>query len=276
MIFRSKVNVFNKPSCSLRILLISLLLVLSLSAERLGAGLPDTPFIQEYHKPCPIASEGAANDVRAIVTDNNGNIWAATKAGIYRLNKGQKIWQAVMKETDTGPAYDIIVDNAGALWAGAWNGIYQSTPSGLKKVPHINHPIPALCASDNEIIALGAGCIYRLTNIKCTSEEIPYSKSFRAVLPGKKGGLWIATGLGLYHHTDKGYKLYQAESELVSPDLYDIAFDSKGSLWIGSLGGITVYKGQRRAESFTPKQGLPSVAVRCVAHGPDDRMWVGT
>ncbi|MDT8300415.1 MAG: two-component regulator propeller domain-containing protein [Sedimentisphaerales bacterium] len=276
MIFRSKDNVFNKLSCSLGILLLSLLLYLSVSAVCLGAGLPDTPFIQEYHKPYPIAPEGAANDVRAIVADNDGNIWAATKAGIYRLNKYEKQWIPVMKEADAGPAYDIIVDNAGTLWAGTWNGLYQSTPSGLKRVPNINHPIPALCASDNQIIALGPGRIYRLANGKCTSKEVPYSKSFRAVLPAKNGGLWIATGLGLYHHTDKGYKLYQSESELVSPDLYDIAFDSKGSLWIGSLGGITVYKDQRRAESFTPKQGLPSVSVRCVAQGPDGIMWVGT
>ena len=42
------------------------------------------------------------------------------------------------------------------------------------------------------------------------------------------------------------------------------------------MGGVTVYKGQRRAESFTPKQGLPSVSVRCVARDPDGLMWVGT
>jgi len=253
-----------------------LLLFLSVSAVCLGEGLPDTLFIQEYHEPYPIGPEGAANDVRAIAADSDSNIWAATKAGVYRLNKGEKQWIPVMKEADTGPAYDIIVDNAGTLWAGTWNGLYQSTPSGLKRVPHINHPISALCASDNEIIALGAGRIYRLANAKCTSKKVPYSKSFRAVLPAKNGGLWIATGLGLYHHTDKGYKLYQAESELVSPDLYDIAFDSKGNLWIGGLGGITVYKGPRRAKSFTPKQGLPSVSVRCIARGPDGLMWIGT
>lgn len=276
MIFRSKSKVINKPSYSFEILFLSLLLFLSVSAVCLGAGLPDTPFVQEYHEPYPITPESAANDVRAIAVDRAGNIWAATAAGVYSLNKGEKLWIPVMKEADAGPAYDIIVDNTGTVWAGAWNGIYQSTLSGLKRVPPIDHPIPALCATDNKIIALGAGSIYRLANGKCTSKEVPYSKGFRAVLPAKKGGLWIATGLGLYHHTDKGYKLYQTESELLSPDLYDIAFDSKGNLWIGCLGGITVYKGPKRTESFTPKQGLPSISVKCVARGPDGLMWVGT
>ena len=277
MIFQSNSKVINKPSCPFGILFLPLLLLLCLSADiSLGAGLPDTPFIQEYHEAYPIALPGSANDVRAITADSAGNIWAATAAGVYRLNKGEKQWIPDMKEADAGPAYDIAVDNKGTVWAGAWNGIYQSTPSGLKRVAPIDHPIPALCATENEIIALGAGRIYRLANGKSTSKEVPYSKSFRAILPDRKEGLWIATGLGLYHHTNTGYKLFQTESELVSPDLCDIAFDSKGNLWIGSLGGITVYKGQRRAESFTPKQGLPSISVRCVARGPDGFMWIGT
>lgn len=277
MIFRSKDKVFNKSPYPLGVLLLSLVLLLSTSANiNLRAGLPDTPFIQEYHEACPIAPNGAANDVRAIAADSTGNIWAATASGVYRLNKGETQWTGVMKEADAGPAYDIAVDNKGTIWAGAWNGIYQSTLSGLKRVPPIDHPVPALCATDNKIIALGAGRIYCLANGKLTSKEVPYSKSFRAILPDRKGGLWIATGLGLYHHTDKGYKLYQNESELVSPDLYDIAYAEDGSLWIGCLGGITVYKGPRRAESFTPKQGLPSVSVRCVVRGPDGLMWVGT
>ncbi len=277
MIFRSEDKVFKKFQRPLGILLLSLVLLLSTFANvNLGAGLLDTPFIQEYHEAYPITPEGAANDVRAIVADSVGNIWAATKAGIYHLNNGEKKWLAVMKEFDTGPAYDIIVDNKGTIWAGAWNGIYQSTQSGLKKVTGINHPIPTLCSTDNEIIALGKGRIYHLANGKFTSKEVQYSKSVRAVIPDRKGGLWIATGLGLYHETAKGYKLYQTESELVSPDLYDIAFDSKGNLWIGGLGGITVYKGQRRINSFTPENGLPSVSVRCVTQSPDGVMWIGT
>jgi streptogramin lyase len=277
MNFQSKRNVINNQPCYLKIFLLSLVLLLSASFTLcLGAGLPDTPFIQEYHQAYPIAQQGAANDVRAVEADTDGNIWAATKVGVYRLNNGQKQWIAVMQESDAGPAYDIVVDNAGIVWVGAWNGIYHSTQSNLKKVAGINHPIPALCATHNGIIALGKGFIYHLENGKFTSKEIPYSKSFRAVITDRKDGLWIATGMGLYHHTTDGYKLYQTVSELVSPDLYDIACDSQGNLWIGGLGGITVYKGQRRLKSLTPQQGLPSISVDCIAQGPDGRMWVGT
>ena len=277
MFYKSDRKIIHKQPHPFGIFLLSLVLLLGVSVTLCaGVGLPDTPFVQEYHEAYPIAPKGAANDVRAVATDNDRNIWAATKAGICRLNKGEKQWVAVMQEADAGPAYDIVLDKAGTIWAGAWNGIYKSTQSGLKKVTGINHPVPALCATKNEVIALGAGRIYRLADGKFTYKEVPYSKSFRAVLPDGKGGLWIATGMGLYHETAKGYKLYQTASELVSPDLYDIAFDSKGNLWIGGLGGITVYKGPRRLITFTPEQGLPSVSVKCIAQGPDGVMWVGT
>jgi hypothetical protein len=270
-------KVINEQLCYVKILLLSLVFLMSVSANvNFAFGLLDTPFIQEYHKAWPITQQGLANDVRAVVADTAGNIWAATKAGVYRLNKGEKRWMSVMNNDDAGPAYDIVVDYADTVWAGAWNGIYYSTQSGLKKVAGFNHPVPALCATENGIIALGKGSIYSLTDGKLTSKKVPYSKSFRAVLPDGKGGLWITTGMGLYHHTDSGYKLYQTESELVSPDLYDIAYASDDNLWIGGLGGVTIYKGTKRLNSFTPQQGLPSVAVKCIAQGSDGVMWVGT
>lgn len=276
MIFRNESKVFDNWPRSLDTLLLLLILSFSISAVCLRAGQTDTPFIQEYHEPYPIDSQDGANDVRAIAVDNYGNVWAATKAGVFSLDRSEKKWVAVMRESDAGPSYDIAVDNSGVVSVGAWSGIYRSTPTSLKKVAGIDHPIQALCASDNEIVALGSARIYHLANGKYKSKEIPYSKSFRAVISDKKGGLWIATGMGLYHETTNGYKLYQTDYELVSPDLYDIAFDSHGNLWIGGLGGVTVYKGTKRIKSFTPQQGLPSVSIQCIAQGPEGIMWVGT
>ena len=260
-----------------RISILSLVWILSVSiAISLGDGVADTRFVQEYHEAYPVGKEGACNDVRAIAADGAGGVWAATRAGVYRLDRRKKQWVKLIGEADADPAYDIVVDSIGEVWVGAWNGMYRSTPDGLKKLKEIDHPITTLCANDNEIIGLGGGGIWRVANGNCTYKEIPYSRSFRAVSADRNSGLWIATGMGLYHQTDTAYKLYQTESDLLSPDIYDIAYAPDGSLWIGGLGGITIYKGARRVGSFTPKQGLPSVFIRCVAQGPDGVMWVGT
>jgi hypothetical protein len=241
-----------------------------------AAGITDSAFVQEYHEAYPISQVPGQNDVRAVTADSSGNIWAGTKAGVFRLDTDTNKWTGLMSKADAGPAYDIVVDGAGTVWIGAWNGIYKSTSNGIKRLKEINCPIPTLCVTENEVIGLGGAGILRFANDTCTYTKTLYSRHFRAVLAAKSGGLWIATGMGLYHHTDTGHKLYQTESELLGPDLYDIAYAKDGSLWIGGLGGITVYKDDKRVRSFTPADGLPGIFVQCVAQAPNGEMWVGT
>ena len=246
------------------------------AAARPAAGITDSPFIQEYHEAYQIGREANQNDVRAIAVDGSGCVWAGTKAGLFRLASGKKQWAELMAEADAGPVYDIAIDRAGTIWIGAWNGMYRMTPHGLQKIKQIDCPIAALCALENEVIGLGGSGLWYVTNDTCTYKQMPYSRQVRAALADRSGGFWIATGMGLYHHTDSDYKLYQTESELLGPDLQDIAYNQDGSLWIGGLGGITVYKNDKRIRSFTAVDGLPSISIKCVEQGPDGKIWVGT
>ncbi|MBN2316260.1 MAG: hypothetical protein JXM79_20195 [Sedimentisphaerales bacterium] len=254
----------GKVLCSLG----ALILLFSIS---LGAGVSDTPFVQEYHEAYPL-EEG---DVRALAIDRTGDVWAGTRTGVYRLDRHTKEWIPLAEE-DAGPVYDIIVGRTGRIWIGAWNGVYQSTPDGLERFEQINCPIAALCPVGDSIVGLGEGGIWRIEGGSCTFEKVPYSKHFRAVLEDRNAGLWIATGMGLYHHTNSGYKLFQTQSELLGPDIHGIAYAQDGNLWIAGLGGITVYKDSNRIGHFTPQNGLPSISIQCVAQGPDDYMWAGT
>ncbi|NOY61460.1 MAG: regulator [Calditrichaeota bacterium] len=82
--------------------------------------------------------------------------------------------------------------------------------------------------------------------------------------------------MGLYHKTNSGVKLFQSAQDLLSAEVSSIDFAPDGSLWIGGLGGITVYRDEKRMKDITPKNGLPSIYIRSVTRGPDGRMWVGT
>lgn len=242
----------------------------------LEAGTPDTPFVQEYHQAYPLNDGDGNNDVRTVAVDRKGDIWVGTRAGAFRLDRRTKQWVGLLNDDEAGPVYDIDVDRAGKVWVGVWNGLYESTPNGLKRLRQIDCPIAALCVVGDTIVGLGGGGIWRIKGEGCTFQKVPYSKHFRAVLPDKDGGLWIVTGMGLYHHMNSGYKLYQTQSELLGPNIHGIAYSREGTLWIGGLGGITLYRESCRVGQFTPRDGLPSISVRCVAQGPDGVMWVGT
>ena len=246
---------------------------LAAASSESGNGVPDTPFAQEYHEAYIIGEKAGANDVRAVAADGGGAVWAATKAGVYALKKGGKQWSAVM---DTGPAFDVAVDADGTVWAGAWDGLYRSTSDGMERLEGDDSPISAVCVAQDGVVAFGPDGMWRVVEGEPTLEELACSRSIRAALPDPDGGLWIATGMSLLHHTDAGDARYQTEEEILSCDVHDVAYAPDGILWAGGFGGVTVYKDGKRAADFTTKEGLPSVYVRSVARGPDGRMWVGT
>ena len=262
-------HIGEKVLCSLGILV----LFISIGV---GAEVPDTPFVQEYHEAFPLEAGDGRDDVRAVAIDRAGDVWAGTRAGVFRLDRSASQWVELVNHDSAGPVYDMAVDRTGKVWVGAWNGLYQSTPDGVKRLKQIHCPIAALCPEGDSIVGLGGGGIWRIRGKNCTFKKVPYSKHFRAVLADENGGLWIATGMGLYHHTNSGYALCQTQSELLSPDIHDIAYTRDGHLWIGGLGGITVYKDSHRINHFAPESGLSSLSVRCLARGSDGLMWVGT
>lgn len=258
------------------LILISILFAVTVAFAESGKSAADTPFIQEYHEPYKIGEKDGMNDVRAIAVDRDGRVWAGTTAGIFLMEKGKKQWRGLMSESDAGPVFAVIVDSSGAVWIGAWNGIYRATSRGLEKAKGIDEPIAALCATKHEIIGLGPDGLWRFVNGTWTYGIIPCSKAIRSVLPDSKRGFWIATGMGLYHQTASGYTLYQNQKELLSANVTDIDYATDGSLWVGGLGGITVYKAGKRAGQFIPKDGLPTAYVQSVTRAPDGRMWIGT
>jgi len=273
----SKAKVVSKAQCTSGTLILLLLLIMGPFIHiGFGNGVADTPFVQEYHEAYRVGQESAANDVRAITVSSGGDVSVGTGAGVYQLDANTKRWVSLLGEADAGPIYDMVTDSTGTVWVGAWNGMYRSTPNGLERLDQISHPIVALCVAEDGVVGLGGGGIWHVGMDTCTFRATPYSRHFRAVLPDRHNGLWIATGVGLYHHTDSGYRLFQAEPELVSPDVHDIAYAFNGNLWIAGLGGITVYQGANWMGSFTPKEGLPSIFIKCVRQGPEGHMWVGT
>jgi sugar lactone lactonase YvrE len=257
------------------LLMSSMCVPLAAVAEDTG-GTADTPFAQEYRVPYLFGKEPEMNDVRSIAVDPNGQVWAGTKAGVFVLKKGADRWTFLTKKENEGPVFDILVDPSGGVWIGAWDGLYQAGPQGLDKVEGIGEPISALSAADPGIVAIGPDGLWHIRTGETKREPLPCARSVRAATFDPKSGIWIATGMGLYNPTSNGIRLYQREDEILTSELRCVGRAADGTLWAGGLGGVTVYRDGGRVGQFTPKEGLPSPNVQCVACGPDGRMWVGT
>ncbi|GMV99320.1 MAG: hypothetical protein AMXMBFR84_04590 [Candidatus Hydrogenedentota bacterium] len=256
------------------------LLGLLLSAALLGAAddrIPkylDAPFVQEFHDPYPLG-DANSNDVRAVAVDRQNRVWAATKSGVYRLDNGA--WTPMMPEDLAGPAFDVTVDSNGRLWVAAWNGVYRTNDSDtMNKVPGIDVPVTVICALENGVAALGPAGNWRQNDETWEPINAVWARSIREAISDEKGGMWVSTGQGLYHHAGKNSRLYQLEQDLISAATTGVAFGPGRTVWVSGLGGVTVLANGEKSGELTPEDGLPNVYANCVAQAPDGVMWVGT
>ncbi len=247
----------------------------------------DVPFTQEYHEGFIIDENiKIANDVRAIQPDQNDNIWAATKHGIYMKKPGSRQWDLMIKGADQGPTYDVKVDKQGNIWVAAWNGIYTNISGDFKKLSGPKPPLAKVVIADEGIYALGPYGIWLYNNNSSLHtlageeawEKKNYStgKSMRAVVSDGKGGLWIGTDVGLYHCNSENTTAFQGNDDLISAYVHGLDFSDQGDLWVGSLGGIAIRNATGKIGEKLPEDGITNAWVNVVKRSPDGTMWVGT
>ncbi|MFC2123384.1 two-component regulator propeller domain-containing protein [Bacteroidota bacterium] len=240
------------------------------------AGEKDESFIQEFHQAYRIGTSGDENDVRTIVVDHSGKVWAGTKTGLFILDQVTQQWEAILDSEDQGPINDLFVDAEGTVWIAAWNGLYLAIEKQVMKINITTSPVGVVNEIAGNILIMGSEGIWELVGNKWIRDNMPYSRAVRELIPDKNGGYYLGTGKGLYHKTTIKTILYQKEEELLSDNIFGLAYSDNDELWIGGLGGVTIYQDDKRIRNFTPKEGLPNTWVRCIHKAPDGTMWVGT
>ena len=240
------------------------------------AGITDKPFIQEYHQAYRLGSTVERNDVRTIIVDQSGQVWAGTKAGLFVLDQDIKEWKGMIDLTNQGPINDLFVDSKGTVWIAAWNGLYRADNNKTEKIHITNSPIWVVNDIAGSILAIGPEGIWKTKGNSWIKEDMTYSRAVRKLISDRNSGYYLGTGKGLYHKTADKTLLFQNEEELLSDNILGLAYSNNEELWIGGLGGVTVYKNDIRIRNYTTKEGLPNAWVRCIQKAPDGSMWIGT
>lgn len=232
----------------------------------------DEPFLQEYHEAYPM--EG--NDVRAVLPDRDGNVWAATANGVFQKMKGARNWVPAFDGYTNGPSFALAQDSAGTVWLGMWNGLYQYKNGVITKANGPIGPISAICTKAGTVYVLGPNGFWVGHANGFTLQKVVIARSVRDVISDEKDGLWIATDVGLYHWTPSDLKHTYKTDALIAGYTKGLAYNHDGQLWIGGLGGVTVQNNGKKASELRPADGIPSVYVTAVRRSPDSSMWVGT
>lgn len=194
--------------------------------------------------------------IQAVLVDRDGQIWAGTNAGLFRLNRdGQG---AVFNRGTTRNG--IGSDNVTAL-AGR----------GVADVLWVAHPRQGLSRFDGE----------SWDRLRSDNSPIPSSdvRGLR-VVPGTAGGLMVATaaGVALYDETEGNWYIYDTDnSEIVSDNGTAAEEDASGGLWFGTAdAGVSRTLNPLRWDHFDTGEGLGSNHVRDILAASDGTIWVAT
>ncbi|ACT95514.1 ligand-binding sensor domain-containing protein [Dyadobacter fermentans] len=232
----------------------------------------DEPFTQEFHE--AHAMEG--NDVRAVLPDRDGNVWAATAKGVFRKMRGYNNWVPVLDGDENGPSFALAQDSIGTIWLGMWNGLYQYKNGTISKANGPAGPISAICAKAGTVCALGPNGFWTSNSNGFTLQKAAIARSVRDVISDGKDGLWIASDVGLYHWTPTHLEHTYKTDALIAAYTKGLAYNHDGKLWVGGLGGVTIQHNARKEAELRTTDGIPSTYVTAVRLAPDSSMWVGT
>jgi signal transduction histidine kinase/ligand-binding sensor domain-containing protein/CheY-like chemotaxis protein len=100
--------------------------------------------------------------------------------------------------------------------------------------------------------------------------------SVNSIAQGGEGYLWLATYYGLVRFDGKKFVVFDRTNtpQLESNQIWSLARDASGTLWIGATSGLLTYREGRIQAHPAPE--LRKVSVRAVHAAANGEVWVGT
>ncbi len=231
----------------------------------------------------------ASNDVTAITTDAQGNVWFGTDGGgVSKLSvaksreSGYDGKTFVNFSTAEGlPHYavkDAFQTKAGELWLALSGGVSRyrngkfqhfTTTDGL------THNWTMCIAEDREG-DVWFGTASGVSRYDASVESIPVNLD-NIPIRDAQGNLWFSVpGIGLGKYDGKNLQTYAMEDGLPDNGIRVVFQDSQRNIWIGTwFRGLVKYDG-KIFQTFTQKDGLSSDAITSIYEDRVGGLWIGT
>lgn len=239
-----------------------------------------------------------SNSIRMLSYMNNGNIWIGNRIGtIYKYDYQLK--SKLQTKKFTSGIYKIAEDNRGKTWIGSRrNGLC------IDGRWHTHHPSDSLSLSNDKVYDIFCDYKQRMwiatfgggLNLAVPKDGTCIFKNFlpqqeiRVIAGDKNNWMWIGTVSGLYvFHPDSllvspnNYYYYnQDNSKLQGVEVKSLYNDSKGRMWIGTLGGgISVCKplnnyNDLQFTQYTTSNGLANDVVQAIIEDKEAKLWIST
>ena len=202
--------------------------------------------------------------IQAFDEDDEGNIWIATREGVFKYNHDNNIVESFYhdEKNDNTISEDnifAIYYNDNKLWLGSKN-------CGLNVMDLEDYSIKKYSHDPNN------------------RSSIP-SNLIRDIMKDNNGNIWLATdqGLSFFNEDEEVFYTYTSDTDRYSicdNNVIDIYQDNLGVMWIGTFNGISKFFPNNDFKVYrndpSDKNSLSSSSVCGIYEDDDGDIWIGT
>lgn len=231
--------------------------------------------------------------IRAIVEDNNGDIWFGTSEGVIQYN-GTTFKNYTLGNTQrANGVWSLIIDYTGTIWVSTEEGV--STFDGVKFTPFTLLPETpddfSRGVSSGKLVhdimedtkhriwfATNSG-VFIYENGNLTNLSVKDGLCHNAVndiLEDKNGDFWFATHYnGVCKWNGKSFTHFNKKDEVTGDEAWSLYEDQSGNIWFPiEHTGIYKYDGNTFT-NYNTTDGLSSSAIQTIYEDSKGNLWIG-
>lgn len=225
---------------------------------------------------------------RGAVSTADGALWTDAAGHLLRVSAAGEATRWLAPDMPSDPS-QLRLDDDGQLWIGAANGVFTLS---------LDRPLRRFAENDGSTAGdnyrswrAADGALWisrggRLWQVGTTQGESPLARApvlsgsgaIQDVLFGDDGIVWVMTLRdGIYRLNRARVDLLDASAGIAGGNVYSVAQDRDGGMWLGSLGGgLTAIDRNGQLRHFGRADGLPGDNPWLVATAGDGSVYVGT
>ncbi|MBK8476969.1 MAG: PAS domain S-box protein [Opitutaceae bacterium] len=219
---------------------------------------------------------------KAMFEAKNGDIWVGANLGFGRTVPGRADGGLFINMTvpATRRVLALCEDAAGTIWAGAEGAVLKvvnEAPVELRDSSLEADVVMALASDAAGRLWVGGG--KQLLCFDAAGQRVsipPLVASITALLFDRHGVLWIGTVRGgVIRYADGKYSALGKADGLASDHVISLCEDAEGSLWVGTLEGLSQLS-DLKFPLLTEKEGLVPGSVHVVSASRKGGLWIST
>ena len=219
------------------------------------------------------------------LVDTDGALWCTAQGRLLRVTQEGR---ATFWQDGDGPG-DLaqLRQDADGVWIGAANGLYRADAGGPRRIFAVGDR-PARAgyrswrAADGALWVSRDGALWRFDGRPDDGVAAPplltSSGAVLDLLFGDDDTVWVMTLRDGIHRLSRArVELLDAAIGLDGGNIYGVARDGDGTMWLGSLGqGLRAVDRDGQVHAYGRAEGLPGENPWLVAAAPDGSIYAGT